>query len=30
MIAAWEKLGRPEYPYGREAIIAILEARMKR
>lgn len=30
MVAAWDKLGRPEYPYSREAIIAILEARMRR
>ena len=27
MVGAWVKLGRPEFPYSREAILAILEAR---
>lgn len=30
MVAAWDMLGRPEYPYSRETIIAILEARNRR
>ena len=29
MVAAWDRLGRPEYPYSREAIVSILEARMR-